>query len=260
MSKVYPKLLARALDHNKEIKEKYAEETQHSIDTTIIYKGIKHAVSFSSNDDTSPSIVLTDANTVDAIHKYAKDGKICALNYASYKTPGGGYMKGMMAQEEYLCHHSNLYSVISAFDDYYRENNKDLNKGLYRDVALYSKDIIFDNKSKCDIITCAAPNIGFIYSKAKPEENLAALKSRIKMVLLIADRNGNDVFIAGAWGCGVFGQNAELVSKLFIDCIRNNTYENLKKIVFAIPNKGDGYNNYKMFAKSMKRANVYYVE
>ena len=112
MSKVYPKLLARALAHNKEIKEKYAEETQHSIDTTIIYKGIKHAVSFSSNDDTSPCIVLTDANTVDAIHKYAKDGKICALNYASYKTPGGGYMKGMMAQEEYLCHYSNLYNVI----------------------------------------------------------------------------------------------------------------------------------------------------
>ena len=39
---------------------------------------------------------------------------ICALNFASYKNPGGKFMDGSSAQEECLCHESILYEVLSA--------------------------------------------------------------------------------------------------------------------------------------------------
>lgn len=259
MVKIDPELILRAQKHNNYMMQQYGPAIQYSIDNTVEYREPIFPVTFSLKDKSDMSnILLINMDTVTAIHNFAKPGvKLCTLNYASYKNPGGGYIKGMMAQEEALCHHSYLYNVISTFYGYYKFNNKDLNKGLYKNVALYSKDILFDGQSMTDVITCAAPNIGFRYSKATPQENQKALKERIKMVLEIADRHGNDTFIVGAWGCGVFGQNPEQVANLFVDYISSTKFTHLKNIVFAIPDKHGSYTNFKAFANAFKKRGVY---
>lgn len=71
-----------------------------------------------------------DIETFDAALKYG-EGKTCVLNFASFKNPGGGFLKGTVAQEEYLCQNSTLYNVLSRFTSYYEKNRLSTNDALY---------------------------------------------------------------------------------------------------------------------------------
>ena len=102
------------------------------------------------------SVIIAPTDTVSAIFQYTseQDGKIAALNFASYKHPGGMFIKGSSAQEESLCHASFLYNVLKEFEDsYYKENRKNLNRSLYTNKALYSPNIKFFNKTSKSLIS-----------------------------------------------------------------------------------------------------------
>lgn len=69
------------------------------------------------------------------------------------------------------------------------------------------------------------------------ELNRLALSERIQFILDIAKDNQVDTLILGAFGCGAFGQNPELVASIFKEKLEKTFF---KKIVFAIPDFGDG--------------------
>lgn len=171
--------------------------------------------------------------------------KIAVLNFASYKRPGGAYLQGATTQEEALCHESTLYQVISAFQKpYYDYNNSVKNKGLYLNAAIYSPDIIFIRGPqiyKADVLTCAAPNwsAASMYGKASRQENLDALVDRVDFMYAVAQQMGVQTLIAGAWGCGVFGQNPETVCQLLV-----NNPRRPEKLMLAVP-AGRNYNVFK---------------
>ena len=123
-------------------------------------------------------------------------------------------------------------------------NNKEKNKALYLNRALYSPDVIFENDGtifKCDVITCAAPNKSAAkqYCNISDEENSIALKSRIGYVLDIAADNNVEILILGGYGCGVFGQNPTEVATIFKEYLET-THQCFKKVIFAIPEGRDG--------------------
>ena len=78
------------------------------------------------------------------------------------------------------------------------------------------------------------------------EENLAALDSRIHFVLDIAAENQVDTLILGAFGCGVFGQDAEDVCRIFVKYL-TSSHRCFKKVIFAIPNDVHSENYDKFF-------------
>lgn len=218
-----------------------------SFNPTILYKG---------PDGNNTEFVLADKDSVTAIIERPSKELVTVLNFASYKNPGGKFIEGSSAQEESLCHASFLYNVLASCSVYYEWNNEHKNRGLYENRAIYSPDVLFQKGKEerdCDVITCAAPNItpsrkyGWGITN---EENTEALKSRIKFVLDIAADQKRETLILGAFGCGVFGQDAEEVANIFMNYL-TTTHKMFKKVIFAIP-KGFHTENYDKFEKVFK--------
>lgn len=243
----------------------FKKETEHSVKNTFIYGGPDLPVEpiKGNNSSNCINIAVDGLDTVKSLFEH-KDGKTAVLNFASYKNPGGKYLDGSSAQEECLCHSSNLYNVISKFPDYYKWNNDHKNKALYTNRALYSKNVVFVDDSVCvygaepiqvtaDVITCAAPNYTAAakYAGVDEKDNNIELYSRIKFILDIAEHNKVDTLILGAFGCGVFGQDANTVASLFQLCLSSYDYH-FKNVYFSVLNVGNGLNYecfQKMFAK-----------
>ncbi len=195
------------------------------------------------------SIVLEEADTVTAIKKHSPK-RVCALNFASHKQPGGMFMEGSSAQEESLCHASILYNVLSRLQPYYDENKTRLNRSLYTNRGLYTPDVLFvsdDKEYRADVITCAAPNktAAQKYCAVSDEENSMVLRDRIDFMLGIAAQAQPEVLILGAYGCGVFGQNPIEVATAFKELLNGKYKDVFPMIVFAIPDMSGA--NYRSF-------------
>lgn len=231
----------KAALHTEEMAEKYADQIKDSIKNTITYdktiKGDKTEIG-------KPSIFIFPEDSVSGIFNYHQ-GKTCVLNFASFKEAGGLFLKGSKAQEECLCHESFLYNVLKEHDQYYKFNQTNLNRGLYRNRALYSPNIYFTRDGqtvKADVLTCAAPNFYTAnkYCNISAQENSKILRSRIKFVLSALKAQGVETAILGAFGCGVFAQDATEVAQIFKEEIENIMGGSKFNAVFAVPEGRDG--------------------
>jgi uncharacterized protein (TIGR02452 family) len=246
----------KAKDHYAKMRKEYDSEIKHSITGTMLFPQ-GYPFSVISNKRESDSIEYANEDTVSAIFRLREenpDKKICALNFASYKNPGGKFLEGSRAQEESLCHESTLYNVLESFKrDFYEINKRHLNHALYRDNLLYSPDILFLRDSKecfCDIITCAAPNrtAARRYQNIPDEWTIGVLIGRINHILNIAYCKEVDILILGAYGCGVFGNDPCGVSTLF-NLFLADRYKNcFDKIVFAIPTLKEDDKTFELFS------------
>ena len=258
-----------AEENTKRREVQYAKEIKESKENTIIYNR-EEILDFWSEEPVKriPKIEVSDCDSVQAICKYRllehedtgkNDYKLAILNFASFKHPGGGYIRGTHAQEECLCEKSFLYNVLSKFEDtWYKDNLNYANDSLYADRGLYSPNVLFLENGggsicKCDVITVACPNLkSFIErKKGKPnidELNYQALYNRCRFILEIAKRQKVYSLILGAFGCGVFKQNPENVANIFRELLNKYDY-GLYSVEFAIPavNNQSKTDNYKVF-------------
>ena len=234
----------QAREHTREMQNVYGQRIKESVRDTIIYDTdfvCKKTNSCETN------IIVEELDSVSSIIKHVGECKnrMAVLNFSSYKNPGGMFINGSKAQEECLCHESFLYNVLSQFVmEFYDWNSKHKNKALYLNRALYSPNIIFNKNGSCvscDVITCACPNKSAAqkYLNVSDKENTEVLKSRIKYVLDIAKDNNVDTLILGAYGCGVFGQDAREVASIFKEYL-NTTHKCFERVIFAIPKGRDG--------------------
>lgn len=217
--------------------KKLSDETQKTIKSTIFYNDDISINGIEKN--TLPAKVLVTRNSsFDAAREYITD-KVAVLNFASATNPGGGVTKGSSAQEECLCRCSNLYNVIntkSCFNNFYTPHRNSGN-ALHNDDIIYSKDVIIFKKDdyttldpsdwkNVDVITCAAPNL-----KEKPANEMNPNESehidisdddlfelhvkRARKIFNAAVVNKVEVLILGAFGCGAFRNNPEVVAKAY---------------------------------------------
>lgn len=239
-------LKEKAKKHVEKCYSIYGDAIKHAIDNTYIRDC---SVSNTSIPDvmkekysSNIQIIIEDADTVSSLYRHHDDEeKTALLNFASYKFPGGGFLEGARAQEECLCHESILYNVLQYYEmGYYDLNRKNTNKSLYRNKCLYSEDILFlkgDKQLYANVISCAAPNKYAAKKYSNVSESVASdvLKSRIKFVLDTAAVYDNRTLILGAYGCGVFGNNATEVASIFKYYLTGEYNHAFKKVVFAIP-------------------------
>lgn len=242
-----------AKEHTSNMEKYYLGEILECVGNTKRY-GLHSVFSRSSESPryTDTKVLVYRGGTPDAIRHYSGQGKLCALNFASYKNPGGKFLDGSKAQEECLCHESYLHNVLNRCPEYYDWNNNHKNRALYFDTALYSPSIKFMGSTvknsgypyykdikqvSCDIITCAAPNIAAArrFRYISPDENNRVCASRIKFILDIAVDNLVDTLILGAFGCGVFGQNPTEIATITRELLYSIYGGRFNQVVLAIP-------------------------
>ena len=191
------------------------------------------------------------------------------LNLASAGRAGGGYDRGLHAQEESLCQCSTLSLSLYQFADHKklkcaRDSGVpskfvgypfDMNFG-----GIYTPNVTFfrNNSSKyygfkkypftCDVITVAALSFNGRndYSRAMELQYHSAddgftpdgeeiMLNKIRTIFRMGVEHGKDALILGAFGCGAYKLPVEPVAKLFKRVMNEPEFANkFRLITFAI--------------------------
>ncbi len=222
-------------------------------------------------------IVVSKKRSYDAALKY-KGQKVCVLNFASASNPGGGVERGANAQEECLCRCSNLYLCLSTekiWDGFYQPH-RDAQNPIHNDDIIYTPNVtVFksdtSNPERLDeeewygvnVISCAAPNLRVnpsnLYNQGDghktviiSDKNLQELhEKRLRRILNVALIEGNDVVILGAFGCGAFANNPEVVAAAAKAVISEYEYA-FKTIEFAVYCNPKDEKNYNIFQRILE--------
>lgn len=225
------------------------------------------------------NIIVSKKRTYEAANAYTRLGlRTAVLNFASASNPGGGVVNGSSAQEESLCRCSTLYFCLNTqelWDRFYTPHRKERNP-LHNDDCIYTPGVtVFKSDTdepkllperawyKVDVLSCAAPNLRPQPSnRMNPadgdrrivisDEELKALHcKRLHRILSIAAANNDQAFILGAFGCGAFMNDPEIVASAARETIRlfSHTFKTIEFAVYCLP--GDDM-NYRSFQGILK--------
>lgn len=186
------------------------------------------------------------------------EARVVALNFASAKNPGGGFLGGAKAQEEDLARCSALYACQITQPAYYEENRA-CGSMLYTDHLIYSPDVPFFRDERLDllpapfvvsIITSPAPNAGEALKRDPRARGAihATLERRAGQVLRVAAAEGHRTLVLGAWGCGVFRNDPADVAEVFGRWLEGPTFAGVfSRIVFAVYDRSERQDNARAF-------------
>jgi len=234
--------------HNNEVIikiEKKAESSFHKDVDTIENVNISK----------SGKIEFENTSIIDSIITHKND-KVAALNFASAKNPGGGFLNGAKAQEESIARSSNLYYELIKFEkDFYMPHRKN-NSSLYTDSMIYSQDIaVFrDDSGKLlpypiyvNIITSPAVNAGVARDRGINEKQiLSTMQERIRKVIHLAAQHDVETLILGAWGCGVFKNKEKDIASMFNQVLEKEKMKHhFEKVIFSIYDSKEKFNEFK---------------
>jgi uncharacterized protein (TIGR02452 family) len=196
----------------------------------------------------APRIEVTDESTAVAARRLVeveREPHVAALNFASAKNPGGGFLGGAKAQEEDLARCSALYPCLLTQPRYYEVHRAERSL-LYTDHVIYSPEVPFFRGEQLElleqsfcvsIITAAAPNAGEVLKREPDtrEQIRAVLAGRAAKVLTVAAAQGQRALVLGAWGCGVFRNDPRDVAEIFAGWLAHPRFVGVfDRVVFAI--------------------------
>lgn len=219
-------------------------------------------------------IVVSKKRSYEAAYYY-KGQKVCVHNFASASNPGGGVSRGANAQEECLCRCSSLFFCLNTeemWEGFYRPH-RNAHNPIHNDDIIYTPNVtVFKTDTaypklmqekdwyEVNVITCAAPNLrerpsnaynsgdGKQAIKLTDKELLALHEKRLRRIFDVAVMGGNEVMILGAFGCGAFANNPEVVALAAKNVIAE--YRNAFKVIeFAVYCSAWDEENYRVFER-----------
>ena len=201
-------------------------------------------------------IRIADQTTLDGAAQLVAKGltEVAVLNFASARSPGGGFLRGSQAQEESLCYATTLYAALSRQMEFYARNRA-WPDALYPDALLYTPDVcvirdgfghLLAQPWPIAVITAPAPNRAAISDPALLARVGPTLCRRIDLILGTAARFGHRHLVLGAWGCGVFGNAPDQVAQAFRGALSGAYAGVFQNVLFAIP-KGRTHQTHQVF-------------
>ncbi|VTT99504.1 Uncharacterized protein OS=Syntrophobacter fumaroxidans (strain DSM 10017 / MPOB) GN=Sfum_2178 PE=4 SV=1: DUF2263 [Gemmataceae bacterium] len=216
------------------------DQLEAAVRGTVSYPPDEHLPRFATGDRPTVYEVVNDT-TLEACRSLVAAGlNPVALNFASARHPGGGFLNGARAQEESLCRASGLYPCINGNAMY--RYHATLSGGWYSNYAIYSPGVpvmkddagdLLDEPHSCAFVTAPAVNAGVIRDRDRgPIAD--EMRERIEKVLAIMAGHGHDAAVLGAWGCGVFKNDPEVVAQLFAKSLSGRFHGAFARVVFAV--------------------------
>jgi len=200
------------------------------------------------------------------------DAKIAVMNFANAFHPGGGVVSGMSAQEECLCRTSTLYPLLSRMtlrNSFYK-HHYDMNTPKASDSLIYTEGVIVCKTDEdlpkrmpksdwitVDVITIAAPDL-----RSKSNANIPLVdggtcmndaelfgyhvKRAIHMLTCAAAKKA-DILVLGAFGCGAFQNNPEVVAKAYKIALQEfpKVFKHIEFAVYCRPEDSLNYDTFK---------------
>jgi len=254
--------------------ENLKQSIRDSIKGTVFY-GAKDYPSMPARRFKKTVVSVAKRRTFDAAiamqRKYL-ELRIAVHNFASATNPGGGVKYGSRAQEEALCRCSTLYPVLNTdanWKNFYSVNRERRNP-LHDDACIYTPEITVcksdidkpqrlprDKWDLVDVITIAAPNLrerpnninnpgNDIPVNISDDELFALHESRLRHMFTVVAHHGADIFVTGAFGCGAFQNNPEVVAQAYKKILAE--FDGcFKEVVFAIYCRPQETINYDIF-------------
>ncbi len=227
--------------------------------------------------DNPAKVIVSKKRTFEAAQGY-KGQKVAVHNFASATSPGGGVANGATAQEECLCRCSGLYFSLNTPDmlNGFYWPHKSMHDPIHNGDIIYTPDVtVFKTDTatpklmpesdwyQVDVITCAAPNLreqptnrfnpgdGNKPVKLTDKELFAIHDKRLRRMLEVAVNEGVETIILGAFGCGAFRNNPDVVALASRDVIKDylHAFKNIEFAVYCSPRDD---RNYRTFERALK--------
>ncbi|MBQ6298113.1 MAG: TIGR02452 family protein [Selenomonadaceae bacterium] len=190
--------------------------------------------------------------------------RIAVHNFASATNPGGGVRHGSRAQEEAICRCTTLYPVLNDKKNWqcFYNINRARGDSLHDDACIYTPEIIIckndtdkparlsrDKWELVDVITIAAPNLR--NKKITDEELFELQERRLRHMFTVVAHHGAEIFVTGAFGCGAFQNNPEVVANAYKKILAEfDGY--FKEVVFAIYCRQQEMQNFNTFKQILE--------
>lgn len=194
--------------------------------------------------------------------------KIAVMNFANAFHPGGGVVNGAGAQEESLCRCSTLYPLLyrRSLRDAFYNYHADRNSPKASDTMMYTEGVVIcktdtefpermpkEDWVTVDVMTIAAPDLrrksnkyaalvdgGTYMNKA---ELFGYHVRRAIHMLTVAASQKAEVLILGAFGCGAFENDPEVVARAYKTALREfpKVFARVEFAVYCSPKDTTNY-------------------
>ena len=242
-----------------------ADTVQDSIAHTVLYPA-QQTPDLPERGSSKTRITVTPQRTFEAAQDLLiryPGSRTAVLNFASATNPGGGVTRGSSAQEEALCRCSTLYPCLTTteLDRGYYQYHRDLSDVRYTDACIYVPDVkiiktdtdapkrLPESKwQTADVICCAAPNLlEKPYNRMNPgqgkavrvtpEDLLGLHRQRARKILSVAAANHVDCLVLGAFGCGAFKNDPNIVARAYRDIFPefDGYFREIRFAVYCLP-------------------------
>ena len=234
---------------------------------------------FDAADTYNTEITVTRDRSFEAAMRLSAENegrKIAVMNFANAFHPGGGVTSGASAQEECLCRTSTLYPLLyrKYLRDTFYKHHATLNTPKASDALIYTEDVVIcktdedlpkrmprEQWVKVDVITVAAPDLRDKSNVHVPlvgggtyMNNAELFGYHVKRaihVLTCAAAQGADILVLGAFGCGAFRNDPEVVARAYQTAI--SVFPKVfQKIEFAVYCSPKDMRNYEVFARVLR--------
>jgi uncharacterized protein (TIGR02452 family) len=214
-----------------------------SVRGTVTYPPLKSPAA-GARKSLALRVEVQNETTLAAVRRLLARGcRPAALNMASAVSPGGGFLNGARAQEEYLCRSSALFACLRGSPMYaFHAGAQD---PFYSDWVIYSPDVpvfrdddaaLLDEPYPCSFLTSPAVMAKAVhrYMPQRAGEIEPVMRKRTGKLLTAAAAHGHTSLVLGAWGCGAFGNDGDLVAGIFHEALHGEFRGAFDHVVFAV--------------------------